>query len=120
MLKPLGSFPPIIAIANEQIASRGPDRRRAELSKPATVSLSAVFAKEGLKLTSATEMMLTANQPKERFESRKKVWQTTDSSGAMFRSDNAQAERVPFDASDPAASVTIRAMEVKTFLVRFE
>ena len=91
-----------------------------ELSKPATVSLSAVFAKQGLKLSSATEMMLTANQPKERFESRKKVWQTTDSSGAMFRSDNAQAERVPFDASDPAASVTIRAMEVKTFLVRFE
>ena len=31
---PLGSFPSIIAIADEQIASRGPDCRRTELSRP--------------------------------------------------------------------------------------
>ena len=32
------------------------------LSKPATVDLGAVFAKTGLKLTSMSETMLTANQ----------------------------------------------------------
>ena len=34
------------------------------LSKPATFSLAAIFSKAGLKVKSASETMLTANQPR--------------------------------------------------------
>jgi alpha-mannosidase len=86
------------------------------LSMPATVSLAAVFAKAGLKVGAAEETLLTANQGRDGFEAKKKVWATADATGGLVSYEGAQ-DRVRFDAADPALSVTLRAMEVKTFLV---
>ena len=44
------------------------------LSRPVTFSLAAVFSKAGLKLVSASETMLTANQARETWEAKKKTW----------------------------------------------
>ncbi len=85
----------------------------ATLSQPAKVDLATIFAKQGLKLTGISETLLTANQPKEAWEAKKKVWPTQQ----MHYNTNvegAQVERVPLDESDPSMSITIRAMELKT------
>ena len=90
----------------------------ATLSLPAKIDLSAVFAKTGLKLTSISETLLTANQPREAWEAKKKVWPTEQ----MHYNTNvggAQVERYPLDEADPTMSITIRAMELKTYLVKF-
>jgi hypothetical protein len=90
-----------------------------ELSRPATFSLAAVFAKAGLKIASASETMLTANQPKAAFEAKKKVWRTASS--AYPNTDLEGAETVPvlLDEADATLSVTVRPMELKTYLVTF-
>ena len=86
------------------------------LSQPATFSLAEVFATAGFKVRAATETTLTANQPKESWEAKKKVWPTS----TMYANTNvegAQTERVALDVADESMTVTIRAMELKTYLV---
>jgi len=88
----------------------------ATLSQPATIDLATVFAKTGLKLTSMSETLLTANQGKDQWEKKKKVWPTEQ----MYENTNvaaAQTEHVPLVEGD--MSITIRAMELKTYLVEF-
>lgn len=81
-----------------------------------TFSLASIFAKVGLKVTSATETMLTANQPRKQWEAKKKMWDVVE---VVERgvSDYPQDERRFFDENDAAMTVTMNAMEVKTFLV---
>lgn len=88
------------------------------LSRPATFSLAAVFAKAGLKITSATEQMLTANQGREQFEAKKKIW-TTSSTYSNTDVEGAETNRVPLDETDATLTVTVRPMELKTYLVTF-
>eukprot|EP01050_Picozoa_sp_SAG11_P003511 SAG11_NODE_200_length_12606_cov_51.874550_9_plen_99_part_00 len=86
------------------------------LSQPATFSLASVFAKAGLKVTAATETMLTANQGRASWEAKKLVWpsaEVVDRGGSA----HPQASRTFMRAADAAMTVTINAMEVKTFLV---
>jgi alpha-mannosidase len=89
-----------------------------DLSRPATFSLAAVFAKAGLKILTATETMLTANQPREQFEAKKKVW-TTTSTYSNTNVEGAVTERVPLDETSASLTVTVRPMELKTYLVTF-
>lgn len=85
----------------------------ATLSMPAKVDLATIFTKQGLKLTSISETLLTANQPREPWEANKKVW-PTEQMHYNTNIEGAQTERVPLDESDPSMSITIRAMELKT------
>ena len=90
------------------------------LAKPATVDLAAIFGKSPLKLVSAEEMTVTANQPRATIEARNAAfkWPTEDRTGGrMHKSDNV-SPRLPFDAK--GNTFTIRPMEVRTFLVKFE
>ena len=86
------------------------------LSQPATFSLTDVFAKTGLKVTAATETMLTGNQERAAWEAKKLRWNITEVVDRGV-STNPQDVRVFFDQSDASMSVTMSAMEVKTFLV---
>ena len=83
------------------------------LSLPANVSLASVFSKAGLKITSASETMLTANQP------RREPRLTWPSAEVVDRgvSANPQERRAFLDENDASMTVTLNAMEVKTFLV---
>ena len=77
----------------------------------------------GLKLTSATETMLTANQERVAFNARKKSWPTIDvtAGASRQRASGPPQEEVQTPFSDSGnMTVTIRAMEVKTWLVTFE
>ena len=93
------------------------------LSAPVRLSLSNIFSQQGLKLTSATETMLTANQGREEFNAKKKTWATEDVTGGALReraSGPAQEGEAIAPFSDAGnMTVTIRAMEVKTFLCTF-
>jgi alpha-mannosidase len=92
------------------------------LSQPATVSLTQVFAKAGFKISSSTgctETMLTANQAKESFEAKKKVWKTA-SAYPNVNVYGAQTNRTGLRESEGNITVTVRAMEVKTFLCHME
>ena len=86
------------------------------LSQPVTFSLASIFAKAGLKVTSATETMLTANQPRSQWEAKKKVWDTVEVVDRGV-SNAPQDDRRFLDEHDAAMTVTMSAMEVKTFLV---
>lgn len=86
------------------------------LSQPVTVDLTKVFGKTGLKVTAATEMTVTGNQPKATFEARRHVWTTEDATGGkMHRSEHPFDIRFPLDTK--AMTVTLRPMECKTFMV---
>eukprot|EP01052_Picozoa_sp_SAG31_P014472 SAG31_NODE_901_length_11133_cov_9.476799_7_plen_261_part_00 len=87
------------------------------LSKPATFSLAAVFAKSGLKFLAAQETMLTANQPRATFEAKKLTWPTAAGGYENTDVEGVQTQRVLLDESDATMTVTLRAMEVKTYLV---
>ena len=85
------------------------------LSQPVTFSMASIFAKAGLKVTSATETLLTANQPRKVWEAKKKVWHTEE---VVDRGvSDAQDVRHFLDEADATMTVTMNAMEVKTFLV---
>jgi alpha-mannosidase len=86
------------------------------LSQPVTFSLASIFVKAGLKVTSATETMLTANQPRSQWEAKKKVWDTVEVVDRGV-SNAPQDDRRFLDEHDAAMTVTMSAMEVKTFLV---
>ena len=87
------------------------------LSMPANFSLSAIFATAQLNITSAAETMLTANQGRAAFEAKKLVW---PSNGNRYPNTNVAAahpSRVVLDVADASMTVSIRPMEVKTYLV---
>ena len=81
------------------------------LSAPATVSFADIFSKTGLTITSMRETTLSGNQDKAEWEAKKLHWETDVP--APYQS------YVPFDASDAELKVTLRPMEVRTFLVNF-
>merc|ERR1711871_542622 len=96
------------------------------LSQPATVSLAEGFANAGLKIVSARETMLTAARP----VTAPYKWKTqpdNDAVAAQLAESNAKcaesnstAAAAVFDPNDPSLTVTIRPMELKTFLAKFE
>ena len=88
----------------------------ATLSKPVTFSLAKIFSKAGLKVSAASETMLTANQPRKSWEAKKKVWGTVEVVDRGV-SPNPQDVRTWLDEGDASLTVTMNAMEVKTFLV---
>jgi len=89
-----------------------------DLAQPVTVDLSEVFAEKGLKITGATETTLTANAPVNTDRLQWKAEARNDEVRAVLdaRSELSFEERVPF--SYP--KVTIRPMEVRTFLAHFK
>jgi hypothetical protein len=91
------------------------------LAQPVTVDLESVFGKAGLKILGATETTLTANQPLATVEARRHKWATHMPNRAVaehFEAIKGLAfeERVPFDFPQ----LTLRPMEVRTFLATFE
>lgn len=96
-----------------------------ELSKPATVSLTDIFAKGNLKIKTARAMSLTGNQDIEAMDAKKFAWKTKDlTGGAVTAEIEANGKpfesRFPFDPRDPKLTVTLRPMEIRTFFVTFE
>ena len=95
------------------------------LSQPVTLSLSAVFAKAGLKVTEGIEMSLTANREVLDLdaERRRRQWKKegyTAGRGARdeaIASDQSFRRRNRLDSSDAALPVVIGPMEIKTYLV---
>jgi alpha-mannosidase len=90
------------------------------LATPTSVNLTEVFANAGLTITAAEETTLTANQPLASFEARKHKWTTHTANDRVEEhmqqcKEKAFTERVAF--SYPI--VTIRPMEVRTFLATF-
>ena len=85
------------------------------LAQPVNVSLANLFAADNLEITSAQEMTLGANQDMNAFQAKKLVWDTK----STHRSSRLKSfDRVPFDPADSDLTVTIRPMEVRTFLVK--
>merc|ERR1711933_67766 len=81
-----------------------------KLSQPVTLDLKAIFG-AGYSITDAEEMSLTANQGREEMEQAKFAWKTETAT-----------REAPF-ARTPMSSdlkVTLRPMEVKTYLVTFQ
>ena len=72
----------------------------------------------GLKIAAAAETTLTANQPRDAWEARKLRWGTTEVVERGVSNDAQVGQRFFLDPTDEALTVTINAMEVKTYLVR--
>ena len=89
----------------------------ATLSQLVTFSLASVFSKAGLRISAATETMLTANQARKPWEARKKSWSMVEVVDRGVSSSPQIGERKWLDESDAALTVTLNAMEVKTVLV---
>jgi len=87
------------------------------LSQPATVDLSQVFSKEGLKISAARETTLGASRP---LAGRNHVWRTHSRTEAAAR-EAEEIARGAFESRQPFAypKVTLRPMEVRTFLATF-
>jgi len=90
------------------------------LAQPVTFNLEDVFSKAGLKITGATETTLTANQPLNEFEARKHRWVTRAANTDVEK----QMQEIASDAFETRVAfsypkVTIRPMEVRTFLATF-
>ena len=84
------------------------------LAQPVTVDLAKVFGKAGLTLKGASETTLSGNQPLAQADAAKFAWPTRNEAKpppavAPFE------HRVPFDFPN----LTIRPMEVRTFLAEF-
>lgn len=95
-----------------------------ELSKPATISLTDIFAKGRLKIKSAIAMSLTGNQLIEDMDAKKFAWKTQDLTGGKVIAEIDEngkpfEKRFPFNPQDPKLTVTLRPMEVRTFFVTF-
>ena len=93
------------------------------LSKPVDVDLEKVFGKTGLKIASATEVSLTANQLVEEMDAKKHQWKTSPLNERVEQNlHDAKVKRAGFDSRVPFKYpvVTMRPMEVRTFLVRFD
>jgi len=92
------------------------------LAAPVTFSLASVFAKQGLKIASISETSLTANQPIAEMDAKKFNWNTEACGEVLAQLNSAKSyeTRVPFDSSSDDLSLTLRPMEVRTFLANFE
>merc|ERR1712032_435259 len=78
-----------------------------------------------MKIKSATAMSVTGNQPIEEMDAKKFAWKThdlTDGKVTAEIEENGKPfnKRIPFNPKDPKLTVTLRPMEVRTFLVRFQ
>jgi alpha-mannosidase len=90
-------------------------------SKPATVSLAAVFAKTGFKVTSVEEMSLTATMTLAEMDAAKIKWPTHDvTNGKMWHTSDNVTSRTLMVKDDPTLTVTLRPMELRTLLVTIE
>jgi hypothetical protein len=91
------------------------------LSQPASFSLAAIFSLAGMNVSAAVEMTLTGNQQRSVWEKKKLKW-GDHSTEVVDRgvSSSPQERRLFLDPADKAMTVTINAMEVKTFLVTME
>ncbi|KAJ1454800.1 galactose mutarotase-like domain-containing protein [Pelagophyceae sp. CCMP2097] len=90
------------------------------LAAPVAVDLSAVFGAAGMKLVAAVETTLTANQPVRAVHAAKKNWNTHVASAAqqeVLTAVAAASFEARFEFDFP--TVTIRPMEVRTFLATF-
>jgi len=90
------------------------------LSQPVEVNLQEIFSAAGLRLNSAIETTLTGNRPLAEFERTKHTWRTHENDKAVADhlaklDERAFSTRVPF----AFPTVTIRPMEVRTFLADF-
>ena len=85
------------------------------LAQPVNVSLANLFAAPSLSITAAQEVTLGANQDMNAFQQKKLVWDTKYMHKKEARLD--AFDRVAFDPSDADLTVTLRPMEVRTFLV---
>mmetsp|Transcript_59280 Transcript_59280/g.162642 ORF Transcript_59280/g.162642 Transcript_59280/m.162642 type:complete len:809 (-) Transcript_59280:378-2804(-) len=93
------------------------------LAQPVTIDLQEVFGGAGLKIASAIETTLSANQPIAKWEASKHDW------SAQSRAANT-AVQAQLDATAKAAfverprfafpKVTLRPMDVRTFLAKFD
>ncbi len=96
------------------------------LAQPVTVSLSSVFAKRGLSLVSASEVSLTGNRTPQDLARARMVWPVAGEEDAMphvrgcERGRPCVDEQTPFDPADAAFSVTLRPMDIRTFIVVFQ
>merc|ERR1719231_748475 len=92
------------------------------LSLPANVSLSKLFSKAGLKVSSVEEMSLTGNMPLADVDANKLHWPTHDpTDGKMWHtSENAVESRTLMDPNDPTFTIRLRPMELRTVIVHFE
>jgi len=91
------------------------------LAVPVTVDLEKVFGKAGLKITGAEETILTGTRSVAASDASKFAWKTRAPNEAVAAQmsefqDLAFEERVPFTYP----TVTIRPMEVRTFMASFE
>mmetsp|Transcript_90839 Transcript_90839/g.207946 ORF Transcript_90839/g.207946 Transcript_90839/m.207946 type:complete len:1109 (+) Transcript_90839:54-3380(+) len=89
------------------------------LSQPVQVDLSKMFG-SGYRVAKAKEMSLTANQDKATMEAAKYDWKVKDVTGGLVEeqlaSCNSVEEHTPMDGT----VITLRPMEVKTYLITFE
>ena len=81
------------------------------LSAPATISFADIFSKAGLTILNMRETTLSGNQDKAEWEAKKLHWQTN----VPVKSES----YVAFDPTDEDLKVTLRPMEVRTFMVNF-
>jgi alpha-mannosidase len=92
------------------------------LAMPITFSLASVFGKTGLKIATITETSLTANQGIKEMDDKKFNWPTkpaNDLVAAQLAENHPFETRFPFDNTTDSLTVTIRPMEVRTFLATF-
>jgi len=94
-----------------------------DLAAPVTFSLASIFAKSGLKIKSIFETSLTGNQPIAEMDAKKFKWNTEPGNAMVAEQINSCKsfeKRVPFDPTSKDLSLTLRPMEVRTFLANFE
>ena len=86
-------------------------------SLPVNVSLAKVFTKEGLTILSATETSLTGNQTPEQVANEAYKWTVAGEEIQMPKVNQKVGGKVPFDPKDPSMTVTLRPMDIRTFVV---
>jgi len=91
------------------------------LSQPATISLKDIFA-DGVEIVSAKEMSLTGNQPVANLERKERsewtVVPLNKNVEDQMKDHSSFTEKIPFDADTMV--VTLRPMEIRTFLCKLE
>jgi len=90
------------------------------LAVPVTINLQEIFHTAGLTITAATETTLTGNRALEDWQKSKHRWPTFDPDAAVA-AQMAVADAKAFNHREPFVfpTVTIRPMEVRTFLASF-
>jgi hypothetical protein len=87
------------------------------------VSLTAVFAQKGLRVVAAREVSLTGNRSPADLARARMVWNVAGEAEQMppvpgcAPGASCADEPVVFDGTDPALTVTLRPMDIRTFIV---